>query len=210
MVVTYVLVQILPALIIGILASLDSQHSILKWTVHGSLASFALGTVLLLLINHKRKFQTPIDQGPTHWGQVLIWSFLGLLFLLVGQALSFYIEVQFFNIQDDSANTLMLLEFIRQFPYFILASSLFAPIMEELVFRKAIFGTLSPLIGKVGGAVVSSLLFAFVHLDGHVLVYSVMGLIFCYLYDRTNSIWTAVGAHLLMNTFAVVSAFWQA
>lgn len=77
--------------------------------------------------------------------------------------------------------------------------------MEELVFRKVVFGVLLDHIGVVGGAVVSSLLFAFIHFDGHLLLYSSMGFVFCYLYYRTKNIGTPILAHALMNTLAVLA-----
>ncbi len=205
-IVTYVLVQVIPAVVVGILAALFPEQIDLSWTVYSTVFAFALGTVLILAINYQRRFQTPADQPSSTWGQVLLWAVLGLVLLLASQSLSFIIEESVFNISSQSANTQLLLELIQQYPLFILASSLFAPIMEEFVFRKAMYGSLSSATGRVGAAVISSLVFAFIHFDGHILVYSVMGLIFCYLYEKTHSIWTPILAHLLMNSIAVISA----
>ena len=76
--------------------------------------------------------------------------------------------------------------------------------MEEFVFRKVVFGFLYDIIGGTGAGVISSLLFAFLHFDGHILIYSVIGLVLSYLYFRTKNIAAPIIAHVLMNTIVIL------
>ncbi len=63
---------------------------------------------------------------------------------------------------------------MQQQPFLILATTIAAPIMEEITFRKAIFGGLASRLNRILAAIISSLLFAFftsgrafVNLHGH-------------------------------------------
>ena len=91
----------------------------------------------------------------------------------------------------------------KAYPLLIFMITVFAPVMEEFVFRKAIFTQLNmSRVGLYGSAVISALLFAFIHFDGHYLLYGSLGLWFSYLYYKTNNIFTPMLAHGLMNAFA--------
>ena len=99
---------------------------------------------------------------------------------------------------------------------------LFAPAVEEIIFRGAIFGGLRKLVAlpfrrlhghaKVGGtvsfafaALVSSVLFALLHLEP-VLVPTLflLGIALCMLYRRTGSLLPCFAAHATFNSFAVL------
>lgn len=160
----------------------------------------------MLLINHKYVFHTSLEKTPSvTFRKVILWGVLGTVLAIFAQNVANLIEVRFLNQSLDSANTQALVEVVKNYPSFLLLTSIAGPIMEELVFRKVVFGVLLDHIGVVGGAVVSSLLFAFIHFDGHLLLYSSMGFVFCYLYYRTKNIGTPILAHALMNTLAVLA-----
>jgi membrane protease YdiL (CAAX protease family) len=99
---------------------------------------------------------------------------------------------------------------------------LFAPAVEEIIFRGAIFGGLRKLLAlpfrrlhghaKVGGtisfafaALISSVLFALLHLEP-VLVPTLflLGIALCALYRRTGSLLPCFAAHATFNSFAVL------
>ncbi|OSP65982.1 hypothetical protein EFP6CTSP_04145 [Enterococcus faecium] len=54
------------------------------------------------------------------------------------------------------------------------------------------------------GAVISSLLFAFAHNDGHLLIYFFLGFFFSLEYKATGRIWTSMITHVGMNTLVVL------
>ncbi|MDZ7834747.1 MAG: type II CAAX endopeptidase family protein [Alkalibacterium sp.] len=171
-----------------------------------SLVLFTLGAVGMIAIDKRYKMTFPFEKPLSSQKKaVLVWGIAGIFIALVAQNLASIIEVRYLGSPMESENTQMLIEVVRNYPIFILLIGLAGPIMEEFVFRKAIFGLLVEKTGGVGAAVISSLIFAFIHFDGLLLVYSSMGFVFSWLYYKTKNIWTPIIAHCLMNTLAVLA-----
>src|SRR5699024_5518915 len=103
-------------------------------------------------------------------------------------------------------NTDFVVQLAQKNIWFLLLPAILGPIIEELVFRKVIFGSLRNRMGVHASAVVAALIFAVVHMDlEHTLIYFVMGLVFTFLYVKTNRIIVPIIAHMSMNTMAVVA-----
>ncbi|OJG58410.1 CAAX amino terminal protease [Enterococcus italicus DSM 15952] len=105
---------------------------------------------------------------------------------------------------SSSQNTNTILSFIKSNYLFILAVSVGGPILEEFVFRRALIGLLETKIPLWFAVIVSSLVFAIIHDDGHILLYTALGLVFSMLYIKTGRIWTSIISHVGMNTLVVV------
>jgi len=199
---TYVIAQFLPVLFI----LFAPEEMAIDANVYGSMLSFAAGAIVMLIINHRHNFHTSMDRAASvSIGRIVLWGIIGMFMAIFAQNIANWIEVRFLNQTMESANTQALVEIVQNYPLFLILTSIAGPIMEEFVFRKVLFGVLMDYIGVIGGAVVSALLFAFIHFDGHILLYSSMAFVFCYLYYRTKSIWTPILAHALMNTLAVLA-----
>ena len=93
----------------------------------------------------------------------------------------------------------MFIEIIHQYPYYFLCPVIAAPITEELVFRKFFFGNFSSVLPKLICALISSTVFSIGHSDGHFIVYAAIGLILCYVYEKSGKIRTSMIVHMLMN-----------
>lgn len=198
---TYLLAQLLPVL----LAQIAPKQLKIEFVVYGTLLFFALGTLIMIQLNRKSTIRNSITlQKSLSLKQVITWGIIGVFAAIIMQQLAQFIEVHLFQQTIASQNSAEIFAIINKYPLFLLTTVLFGPIMEEFVFRKVIFGFFFDLNGAVGAAVISSLLFAFVHMDGHFLVYSTMGLVFCFLYTKTKNIATPIIAHVLMNTIAVI------
>lgn len=77
------------------------------------------------------------------------------------------------------------------------------PIIEEILFRGFMFPAFSGRVGVLFGALFSSLLFGFAHLQANVGVYTVvLGLLLCVMYKRTNSIIPGMVLHMINNYVA--------
>lgn len=207
MIFIYLGVQFLPVPIIYLFPR--DQYIPMSLTL--SLIFALIGSILMLWVNHRRVW-TPAteltEQPSAPIGKVLLWGVVGFVVSIIIQIATSMIEMLVFGIQPESANTENLLELTSQHPLLIFSIVLFAPIMEELVFRKAIFNQLhTSRVSLMGSAVISSLIFALVHFDGHMLVYSTLGLWFSYLYIKTNNIYAPMIAHGLMNAFASLPLF---
>ncbi|EFR96228.1 caax amino protease family protein, partial [Listeria ivanovii FSL F6-596] len=106
---------------------------------------------------------------------------------------------------DESVNTERLINLTKAAPVFLLFISILGPVLEELVFRKVIFGGLSNVMNIHVAAVISSLFFGLLHGDiSFLLTYFVIGLILCFLYTKTKRISVSMGAHILMNTIVLL------
>ena len=99
--------------------------------------------------------------------------------------------------------------------YYSVLVSVFAPFVEETVFRVCIFGRLKESRFTVLGYLISAFLFGFIHimdsiLNGYfrewpfLIPYSLLGLVLAYVYDRTDSIWCSILLHMLHNSLSLL------
>jgi len=168
--------------------------------------SYALGYVaalisLLLLWKflNKKKIQ---DLG---FGLFLINIIFGLLLGAISIAIIFFILLFTDNI--ELINTLSNPNFstysITYLIFFILVG-----LFEELVFRGYIMSTLADRgRRKVTIYMVSALIFGIAHLANQnvtllgIFNIFLVGILFAYMYDKTQSLWTPIGYHITWNYF---------
>lgn len=197
----YLTVQFLPVILTVFVPVADRVALSMNLTL---LFSF-LGTAIMLLLNHLRTWSpaNTISNCPSaSIGKVLAYGVVGFIGALIVQIIALNVEVLLFQTPVTSENTEVLLDLTNQYPFFIFNIIVFAPVMEEFVFRKAIVTSLVDKIGIVGAATISSLIFAFAHADGHLLIYGALGLWFSFLYNKTKNIATPMIAHGLMNAMS--------
>ncbi len=83
-----------------------------------------------------------------------------------------------------------------------------APIAEETLFRGYLYGKLKGYVPTVVAAIVTSVLFGFVHMQWNVGVdVFVLSLILCGLRSLTGSIWVGVLVHMIKNGIAYYVLF---
>ncbi len=81
-----------------------------------------------------------------------------------------------------------------------------APIFEEIICRGLIFESLLSKWGMFVAWIVSSLFFGLLHLQPAMIVNAFfMGLILCYFYIRTRSLWAPIILHSLNNSVAYIA-----
>ncbi len=89
-----------------------------------------------------------------------------------------------------------------------LTGIIIAPLVEEIFFRGFLYTGLREKYGWMTAALISAGLFAVVHLQPITIPpIFLMGLIFAYLYQRTESIWPAVIMHFATNTLGLAAAY---
>lgn len=97
--------------------------------------------------------------------------------------------------------------------YTFFGTCIFAPIVEEIVFRGAIFSSLRNKYSFLISAMVSSLIFGSIHLMSsianmqwtdlvYIFLYGGMGYILAYNYEKSESIFVPIGIHFANNLFA--------
>ncbi|MEO1771265.1 CPBP family intramembrane glutamic endopeptidase [Candidatus Enterococcus ferrettii] len=166
--------------------------------------SYIVGAVLLLF--YWRKSQTlSIEKNSRSWKTAIIFGLSGIFLSMLLQMVLLQIETRLTNQSVASQNTQNIVQLIKENSVFIIATTIAGPIMEELVFRRAIFGSLNQRYGFLVPAIISSLLFAFAHQDGHYLLYGGLGLFFCWLFQHTGKIWTSMLTHVGMNLIVILA-----
>lgn len=165
--------------------------------------SFSIGLIIVLTILRKEMKQSVFNQRGTSLGSSIIWAIFGIFLALFAQSVAANIE-QLIGIDMGSENTKDIIKIIDTFPLAILVSSIFGPILEEIIFRKIIFGSLHKRFNFFISAFISSVIFALAHMEPkHILIYSAMGFTFAFLYVRTKHIIVPIFAHVAMNTLVV-------
>lgn len=166
--------------------------------------SFTVALIIILLILRK-EFQTSnFEREGSSIGGSFLWAISGVFIALFAQSVAANIE-QLFGVPLGSNNTKEILKIIQTFPLAVLVSSIIGPILEEIVFRKIIFGGLYGRFNFFISALISSVIFALAHQEPqHILLYSSMGFTFAFLYVKTKHIVVPMFAHIAMNTFVVL------
>ncbi|OQP03777.1 CPBP family intramembrane metalloprotease [Geobacillus sp. 46C-IIa] len=168
------------------------------WAVISFLAAFVI--ILWLLRGDRDEWEMRRLPLASSW----MWAIFGVVLALAAQSIAANIEWRLLGIEPGSENTRQIINIIRLTPLLVIVTSVIGPILEELIFRKIIFGSLYKKYNFWLAALVSSLLFAVVHMElEHLLLYTAMGLTFAFLYAKTGRIFVPIFAHVAMNTFVV-------
>ncbi|MHC5408293.1 lysostaphin resistance A-like protein [Listeria seeligeri] len=185
------------------ISSADANaYSMIIWSIFSNILSL----IIIFALLYKKPEGNKIILGEkTSPLRSIIWIIGGVIGLYIGQIIcSIIISLISGNI-DESANTERLVNLTKAAPIFLIFISILGPILEELVFRKVIFGGLSNVMNIHVAAVISSLFFGLLHGDiSFLLSYFVIGLILCFLYTKTKRISVSMGAHILMNTIVLL------
>ncbi|MFJ7841635.1 lysostaphin resistance A-like protein [Lysinibacillus sphaericus] len=168
--------------------------------------SFGIALILSLILTTRDKTFWDIYQGKKESIPLTImWGVLGFFLVFFGQMIGAAIEMAVFGIEGGSQNTAEIVAIAKGAPIAILAIVVFGPILEEFVFRRVIFGSLVQTTNFWVAAIVSAIFFALIHFDfSHILLYTICGLIFAFLYHKTKRIWTSIIAHIMLNGFVTL------
>lgn len=177
------------------------EEAIAYWLIY----SFFTAMVIILLLLRKDMQVTEQRKDKSTISVALLWSIAGVFLALFSQGIAAAIESQLFGIEPGSENTDVLIEFARITPLFIVVTSIIGPILEEIIFRKLLFGNLHKRFNFFISALLSSFIFGIVHMDfSHILIYTAMGFTFAFLYVRTKRIIVPIIAHVSMNTLVIL------
>ncbi|EHH1653260.1 CPBP family intramembrane metalloprotease [Enterococcus faecium] len=167
---------------------------------------YILGAVVLAIFYFKQREPLAIESAVKKASapKIVIYGLVGIFVALILQSIAVMLESVLFGEATPSENTQNIIQMIMEAPAFILATTVAGPIMEEFVFRRSILGIISRYSNFWVGAVISSLLFAFAHNDGNLLIYFFLGFFFSLEYKATGRIWTSMITHVGMNTLVVL------
>ncbi|MGG1680096.1 lysostaphin resistance A-like protein [Neobacillus sp. NRS-1170] len=168
------------------------------------LASFTIALIIILFMLRNEMKGQSFDRKGSSFSYSAMWAVAGFFLALFAQYAAAIIE-HLIGIEAGSENTKEIVNIIETFPLAIFVTSIVGPILEEIVFRKIIFGALHKRFNFFISAIISSVIFAAAHMEfQHILLYSAMGFTFAFLYVKTKRIIVPIFAHVTMNTLVVL------
>jgi membrane protease YdiL (CAAX protease family) len=204
---TYVIMHFSSILGIPLLYELGvgpKEVAVAYWLIISFFTALVITLILLrkdMELSYRHEDRSPVPIA-------ILWAFIGVFLALFAQGLAATIENKLFGIEYGSQNTEFLVEIAKVTPIFIIVTSIIGPILEEIIFRKILFGTLHKRFNFFIAALLSSVIFAIVHMDFmHLLIYTAMGFTFAFLYVKTKRIIVPIITHVVMNTFVVLIQF---
>jgi membrane protease YdiL (CAAX protease family) len=120
---------------------------------------------------------------------------------------------------ETSENQQIIMEAFKQAPvYIIFVAVIFAPIVEEILFRGIIYRAFRYFKFRLIAVFMSSFLFGLIHvyeplLNGRfddawfIFVYMAIGLFMCFIYEKSGDILTPILLHMVYNAVAVLTLF---
>ena len=169
------------------------------WIVFSFLAALL---VILFLLRKDMKENIELKQAsvPTS----ILWAIAGVFLAFFAQNIAANIELML-GVEAESENTQNLVSLISKVPMVIFVTSVIGPILEEIIFRKIIFGSLYKRFNFFISALLSSVIFGLAHGElEHLLLYAAMGFTFAFLYAKTGRILVSIAAHVAMNTLVII------
>ncbi len=180
--------------------------------------SFAISLLLMglfYLVYHKdinRDFKDYVKNFKSYFSFSIKWWAIGFAIMILANV------VIYSFLHNSSQNEIEIQNLLSISPLYILFSScIYAPFVEELIYRKSIRDFIS---NNTLYILVSGLLFGFVHtLSGlyngevintmeiiYIVPYAIMGCVFAYMYTKTDNIFTTMGVHLIHNLLSFLAS----
>lgn len=141
--------------------------------------------------------------------KVAISFLIGICFFIVNESIGFLINL--IPGITNSSNQEMIIKIIEENPFSAFISVvIFAPIVEELVFRGGIYNLLKNKLSENLSLILSSLIFGLLHVIFGLLAfeisefifliaYFILGLGFGFIYKKTNNIYICIIVHFINN-----------
>ncbi|HJH10561.1 MAG TPA: CPBP family intramembrane metalloprotease [Metalysinibacillus jejuensis] len=177
-------------------------EQLIKLSGWWSTISFAVAFIVsFLLISRNKQFWHVFSGEKMPLGKAIGWGVIGFFLVFLGQTIGAYIELAL-GIDMGSANTESIMNVTKIAPIMIVATVFLGPVLEELVFRRVIFGSIIQHYNFWIAGIISAIIFAAIHMDfTHIILYTICGLIFAFLYHKTKRLITPIIAHILLNGF---------
>jgi membrane protease YdiL (CAAX protease family) len=102
-------------------------------------------------------------------------------------------------------NDSLSLDLLTHYPIMAVNIVLIGPILEEVIYRKILFGYFYKKTNYWIAASLSSFIFATAHLTlERFIAYFIVGMAFCYIYKKSSTIAPSIFAHTVLNLFSVL------
>ncbi|MFV8520717.1 CPBP family intramembrane glutamic endopeptidase [Bacillus sp. SBS7] len=139
-----------------------------------------------------------------------LWTVIALIALIVVSiAVLMIMEKMGISFENSKTETVQNDKSIYSFCIAVIGAAVISPIYEEILYRGVFYTFFRDRYGIWGGVLISSIIFTVVHIPTYntLPVNFLSGVVFAWLYERTNSILSAMIAHALFNFIAVLLTF---
>lgn len=163
-----------------------------------------LASLILVIYVYRRAIYSSLDLRDLAGKESLTTIFNGIRLSILAFALNYVISKFLLFTPGDLNQTNSLLV---QYPMMVFNVILVGPVFEELVYRRIILDALAKKVRFWPAAVISSLMFAAVHLDVQTLpVYFLLGLILCHVARKSQHLGACIAVHSVINLISVMVA----
>jgi len=200
---------ILPALFMVILKFVGIKNDSISYVI--SLSIYIIMLVLVYLPELKTEFKTFKNNIGNSFATGFKYWFIGLIIMFVSNIILNYFVFKGNVAANEELNRQALLN--NPMWYSILSIGFFAPIMEELIFRK---GPDKIFNKNICYYVLCGLLFGFAHLIAdlssvlnllYIIPYGALGFAFAVMDKKTNTLFTSIMMHSIHNLLTLVLLF---
>lgn len=192
------------------LGMIDAENSLFEF-VSDTLVFFVFPLLWLFykMKKHNAVFTSFFDKPSSiPWQLILIATAMGMIFSFGISFIQFYILAQLIpNFLVDLLSDGNAIDMSTTFTKIlsVISACIFAPIMEEVIFRGFFLNRMAYKWGVKRAIIVSSLIFGFGHVD--VIGAFLFGVVMCLLYIKTKSLWTNIIVHALNNIVVSIIQF---
>ncbi|MCM8783659.1 MAG: CPBP family intramembrane metalloprotease [Candidatus Omnitrophica bacterium] len=175
---------------------------------------FCLGLIIYFVYQKHRSTLISLGLGLSNFINNILLAFLHylgvipLLFLSIFFSFSF---TQLFKYKPE-ISPLFYFFFLPQPKLLIFFTTIFiaiiGPVIEEIFFRGFCYPALRSKIGPLKAMVLVSLFFALLHMNviGFLPIFT-LGLLLVYLYEKTHSLFSSIGVHIIHNSLILYLVF---
>ena len=151
----------------------------------------------------KKDIRKTLRLNPLNWKNTLIIISFGVSIQPIMSLLSYIMSLFFPNPVEESVIGIQQSGLIIS----MLSVAVIPALLEE-IFSRGILLSGYQFLGKWRAAFLSALLFGLLHMNPQQFPYAFMvGFIFCFLVERTDSLYASILPHLIINGTTVVSIF---
>ena len=187
-----------------------SQKNIMQYFVLDlSIEILTLATLAMFLRRHKKSIKDLL--GTLKDKVQLFWVPLTFIVYLMSVTIAYTIVqtiTKSVDLNQEQDNAFKAAASHPQIALAFVALVVVTPIVEEMVFRGFLYRGLRSSIGKVGAAIIASLLFGFAHGQINVGIDTfILSLFLIALLEKTNSLIPSILLHAIKNFFAFLIIF---
>jgi membrane protease YdiL (CAAX protease family) len=207
-----VLTIVIFASLVGILRFINPSEQTIYLSIALTLTGYSFIVVGFIVLMVKKRAYSWNDLGfrkPQRNLWNLVWQLpLVLIGLILVQAIVFALLNT-----ESSSQTGGVDDLAKNVPLYAallvcLSTAIITPIWEEIVFRGIIHNYLTSKMKVVYAALVSSAIFAGIHVAPILFPYLfVMGFAWAWLYHRYNTLWAPIIGHTFINSLATTTVF---